>query len=187
MLNRAPVRRAFTMLEILIALAIMALLAAVLYPTVGAQLRQGQSTALANQLDNLRQAIANYRQNVQRFPSLLTQLTTLPVAGAPDFCGNGLPAANVALWRGPYINQAIAAGGMPVGDATIQNGITNVGGGVGLPGTMQITVANVENDSADDLERQFDGNNNLAAGTIRWTLVGGSLGTLIFQIPVRGC
>jgi prepilin-type N-terminal cleavage/methylation domain-containing protein len=189
MLNRSPVwRQAFTMLEILVALAIMALLAAVLYPTVGAQLRQGQSTALANQLDNLRQAIANYRQNVQRFPNLLTQLTTQPVAGALDLCGTALPAANMALWRGPYITQVIAASGMPVGDATIQNAITRVpAGGVGQPGTLQITVVNVENDSADDLERQFDGNNNLATGTILWTLVGGSLGTLTFQIPVRGC
>jgi prepilin-type N-terminal cleavage/methylation domain-containing protein len=179
---------AFTLVEIIVALVVLAVLAAMLYPTAAGQLRQGQSTAIANQLDNLRQAIANYRQNVQRFPNLLTQLTTQPIAGALDLCGTALPAANMALWRGPYVTQVIQAGGMPVGDAMVQNAVTRVpAGGVGQPGTLQITVADVDNDYADDLERQFDGNANLATGTITWTATTGTLGTLVFQIPVRGC
>jgi prepilin-type N-terminal cleavage/methylation domain-containing protein len=182
-------RLAFTLVEIIVALVVLAVLAAMLYPTAAGQLRQGQSTALANQLDNLRVAIANYRTNVQRFPSQLTQLTAVPPgSGANDLCGTALPAANIALWRGPYITQVILATGMPVGDATIQNAITRVpAGGVGQPGTLQITVADVDNDYADDLERQFDGNANFATGTITWTATTGTLGTLVFQVPVRGC
>jgi prepilin-type N-terminal cleavage/methylation domain-containing protein len=189
MLTRSRRRSAFTLVEIIVALVVLAVLAAMLYPTAAGQLRQGQSTAIANQLDNLRQAIANYRQNVQRFPSQLTQLTTIPPgSGANDLCGTALPGANIALWRGPYITQVILAAGMPVGDATIQNAITRVpAGGVGQPGILQITVANVDNDYADDLERQFDGNANFATGTITWTATTGTLGTLVFQIPVRGC
>lgn len=183
-----PGRLAFTLVEILIALVIIAALAAVLYPTAAAQLRSGQTAALANQLDNLRQAIANYRQNVQRFPNLLTQLTTQPVAGALDACGTALPAANMLLWRGPYITQDILAGGMPVGDATVQNLLDRIpNGGVGQPATLGITAVNVDQKIATDLEAQFDGNNNFGTGTIMWTATTGTLGDLVFQIPIRGC
>jgi type II secretory pathway pseudopilin PulG len=175
-------------MELLVALAIIALLAAMLYPTVGAQFRKGESTALANQLDNLRQSIANYRTNVQKFPSQLTQLTTQPVVGTDrDICGTLLPAANVALWRGPYLTQVIQATGVPTGDATIRNALGYVGGGLGQPGTLRILVDNVENSAANDLEAQFDGNANLTTGTILWTVVSGTLGTLTFQIPIRSC
>ena len=183
-----PRGRAFTVLELLIGLAIIALLAAMLYPAVGAQFQKGQSTALANQLDNLRQAIANYRTNVQRFPNQLTQLTTQPVNGVDrDVCGTLLPASSVALWRGPYLTQVIQVGGIPSGNATIRNAITYVGGGLGQPGTLRILVDDVENETATDLEARFDGNNNLTTGTILWTLVSGTLGTLTFQIPIRSC
>ena len=171
----------FTLAEILIALVIVAML----YPTVGAQLRAGQSAALGNQLDNLRQAILNYRQNVVRLPSALADLTTQPVAGAVDACGTLVPAANRALWRGPYINQNIV-GNMPIGDAIALNTLTRIPAtGLNAPGLLQITVAGVDNAIATDLERQFDGNNNFATGTIQWTALG--VDTLKFLIPIRSC
>jgi prepilin-type N-terminal cleavage/methylation domain-containing protein len=174
----------FTLAEILIALAILAVLAAVLYPTAAAQLRSGQSAAIGNQLDNLRQAIANYRQNVTRFPSALTQLTTQPTAASLDACGTAI-GANQALWRGPYVNQNIV-GNMPVADALVINGLTRIPPtAVTPPGLLQITVASVDSVLAVDLERQFDGNNNFLTGTIQWTTAG--VDTLKFLIPIRGC
>jgi general secretion pathway protein G len=177
-------RRAFSLAEILVALAILALLAAVLYPTAAGQLRSGQSAALANQLDNLRQAIANYRQNVLHFPNQLTQLTNAPLVTAPDACGTAIGAQN-ALWRGPYITQDIV-GNMPVGDAMVINQLVRIpAAGIGQPGLLQINVAAVDSVLAVDLERQFDGNNNFATGTIQWTTLGAD--TLKFFIPIRGC
>lgn len=190
MLKRWRDRAGFTLLEFLVALAIVALLGAVLYPTVAGQLRSAQSTALANQLDNLRQSIANYRQNVQRFPQLLTQLTTQPPGGGSfDACGTALPAANMALWRGPYLTQVFTATGMPVGDATVINLLDrNPNTTPPQPAELGITVVNVDSTSAADLERQFDGPVwNSAAGTIRWTPTAAPLGDLVFWIPIRGC
>lgn len=179
------VRVGFTLAEILIALAILAVLAAVLYPTAAAQLRSGQSAAIGNQLDNLRQALANYRQNVTRYPSALTQLTTQPTGVSLDACGTTIGAGNAALWRGPYIAQDIV-GNMPVADALVINGLTRIPpAGAGQPGLLQITVASVDSALAVDLERQFDGNNNFLTGTIQWTTLG--VDTLKFLIPIRGC
>src|SRR5437870_644141 len=139
LMRRRSVRSGLTLVEIVVALVILAVVAAMLYPTAASQLRSGQSAALANQLDNLRQAIGNFDQNVQRFPSVLTQLTVSPLSGN-DACGTVIPGANIALWRGPYITQNIT-GNMPIGDATIQNTLVrNPATGVGQPAILQINV-----------------------------------------------
>lgn len=179
-------RAGLTLVELLAVMAILGALAAVLYPAVAVQIRKGQSTALADQLANLREVVASYQVNVNRYPTVLTQLTQQPLAGETDLCGVGLPVANRAGWRGPYLAQNIV-GNMPVGDATVQNDIlrnplTNGGGPLGM---LQIKVSSVDSTTAADLELQFDGNNNYTTGTILWTTLG--VDTLTFQIPIRNC
>ena len=174
-------REAMTIVEVLIALAILAIIAAVVLPTTAGQLRDGHAAALANQLANLRDAIGNYRQNVGAYPISLTQLTTQPVGGA-DACGTALSNPEVNAWRGPYINQNIV-GNMPVGSAIVVASLTRAP--AGTIGLLQIRAARVENDIASELEEQFDGNANFATGTILWTAAGDD--TLTFQIPIRGC
>lgn len=176
-------RRGMTLMEVLIAIAILAIIAAVVIPTSAGQLRQGHSAALANQLTNLRQAIANYRENVGAYPASLAQLTTQPVAGDDDACGANLSNAELNAWRGPYVNQNIVAA-MPVGNALISTALirTTVSG---TTGDLQIEATGVDNDIALALEQQFDGNNNLAAGNITWTTA--SNGRLLLHIPIRGC
>jgi general secretion pathway protein G len=175
------VRRGITLVEILIVMAILATLAAVLYPSVGVQLRRGQSTALANQLDNIRQALSNFQQNVTEYPLLLTQLTVAPVNGDDDSCGNNLSTTQRNSWRGPYLTQNIV-GNIVVGDATISNTLFRVP----LAGTqalLQVVATGVLPNTATDLEAQFDGNANFTTGTI---LYDGS-NQLTFQVPIRGC
>ena len=181
MLSARP--RGITLMEVLIALAILAVVAAVVIPTSAGQLRQGHAAALANQLTNLRQAIANYRENVGAYPEDLTQLTTQPVAGSDDSCGADLSAAELAAWRGPYVNQNIVAA-MPVANAFIATVLirTTISG---TTGDLQIEATGVDNDIALALEQQFDGNSNLAAGNITWTTA--SSGRLLLHIPIRGC
>lgn len=173
-----------TLVEILIALALLAIITATVYPTVAGQLRAGQSAALGNQLVNLRDAVANFRENVGAYPRLLTQLTNAPVFGDDDSCAANLSLSERSAWRGPYINQAIG-GTMPVGEASVQATINRFPNAAATIGALQIAVTGVEPDVAADLEARFDGNGDFTGGTILWTAAGG--GTLTFQIPVRGC
>jgi prepilin-type N-terminal cleavage/methylation domain-containing protein len=174
-------RRAVTLVELLIGLAIIATLAAVLYPSVAVQLRRGQATALANQLDNLRQALASFDQNVTEYPRLLTQLTVTPAVGDDDSCGNDLSLTQRNSWRGPYLTQNIV-GNIIVGDVTIANTMVRFDLG-GTQGLLQIFATGVQPTIATDLEAQFDGNANFATGTIVYD----GANQLTFQIPVRGC
>lgn len=177
-----PARRGLTLVEILIVMAILATLAAVLYPSVSVQLRRGQSTALANQMDNLRQALSNFQQNVTKYPLFLTQLTAAPVNGDDDSCGANLTTGNRNAWRGPYLTQSVN-GNIPVGDATVDNQLIRLPS-TGTLAMLRITVTGVTQNSATDLELQFDGNNDFTSGTILW--VAGTE-TMTFQIPIRGC
>lgn len=171
-----------TIVEVLIALAILAIIAAVVLPTTAGRLRDGHATALANQLANLRDAIGNYRQNVGAYPRFLTQLTTQPVAGDDDACGANLSNGELNAWRGPYLNQNVV-GDLPVGNAIIISQLTRVTAGTAA--LLQIRAARVENDIASQLEDRFDGNANFSNGTVLWTAAGDD--TLTFQIPIRGC
>lgn len=181
-MRRVP--SAMTLAEVLIALAIVALLAAIVIPQVTGQLRKGQAAAIAQQLTSLREAISSYQDNVTRYPTTLTQLTTALVNGDQDLCGVNLSAANRNNWRGPYLAQTILTTGIPVGDAIVRNDIARnpLTDAATPPGILRITVASVPITIAADLDKQFDGDSVYTTGTILWA--GDSL---TFQMPIRGC
>lgn len=179
-------RRGFTLAEVLIALAIAATLAAVLFPAMSAQLRKGQGAATAKALGNLRDAIVAYRGNVPRYPRTLSLLTNAPTGTATDACGAVLTAAQRNAWRGPYLTQVIS-GNAAVADGTaldtlIRTPATDAGT---APGTLTIRVINVDSTTAADVDRQFDGTLDLTTGTITWNSTG--LDTLKFNILIRNC
>ena len=179
-----------TLAEVLIALAILALLAAVLYPTIMAQLTRGQSAALANQLGIFRDAVHQYRENVGRFPNTLVQLTTQPTAGALDICGAAVPAGLLSRWRGPYLNQAVVPDSVKVGDATVLTQLFRnpANTAAGQTGMLWIVGYNVDSAAAVDLEAHFDGNADFAVGNFLWVPTFIGLPNFFFlQVPIRGC
>jgi len=187
-LSAAPRRPGLSLLEVLVALMIVALLAAALFPTAAARLRQGQATALATQMDALRRAILDYENDVGRHPRALAQLTNPLVAGTQDACGGNVPAAVRSRWRGPYLTQNVT-GDVIVGDAmvrdtTVRQPPTTAGG---QDGQLRITALGVDSTIAAILERQYDGAPNFGSGTILWAPTTAPLGTMIFQFPIRGC
>jgi len=183
-------RWAFTLFEILVALVIVALLTAVIIPTVGGRLRQSQATAIGDELTNLTTAINAYRQNVLKYPNKLDLLTNTPVAGTSlDICGSAMVATNVSKWQGPYLARPITTGtDFPVGDATVNDQLvrnpSGVQTGVGL---LQIKIDVVDTVAAVALEAQFDGNADFTTGSILWTRTNPGVGTLTYSIPIRGC
>lgn len=181
-------RRGFTLLEIVAALIILGILGAVLYPTIGAQLRGSRSAALARQLEALREAIANYQDNVGQFPASLQQLVVSPTFGALDLCGNTLSGAERNRWRGPYLQRDVS-GDLPVADYLVDDVLVRVPPTTagGQTGTLQIRVTEVDSAAAADLEMQFDSSYDFSTGSVLWTPFTPPTGTLTFQVPIRGC
>lgn len=191
MLSATRCRAGFTLLEVVVVLAILGVLAGVLFPQLAGRTTQGQAANLASNLDVLADAIQTYRGDVNRYPSRLTYLPDAPPAsGATDACGRPLPPGLAAAWGGPYLARRVNAAGIPSGSATIRTTLRRVPANAsgGSNGTLFIDADDVDLAVADILEAAIDGNADLTGGSLVWQPAGASgRGTVSFAIPVRGC
>jgi general secretion pathway protein G len=192
--RRLPLTRAkrtpggFTMVEVVVAMVLVAILAAVLIPVVAERVREGQTSAVAQTMDALSQAVAAYRVDVRRYPTRLEHLTS-PPATAYDPCGRQVPAAFLDQWRGPYLAANITSAGLRVGDATVQDSLETDPASftTSTVGYLLIETDAVDEETAEGLDRAFDGVDDLTEGVVRWTATSGGQGTLLFGIRIRGC
>ena len=193
LLNPPCHRRGFTLAEVLVALAILAIVGAFVIPVVFSQIRASQVAALSQTYAGLSQGIAEFKRATTRYPLLLSSLTAAPAATDDDICGNDLGATNATLWRGPYATRQITTSGVLVGEYTIRNTLRRV---AGTPVFLMIDAAAVSADVVTDLESQLDaGTADGATGTIRYTAAAvGTLGAapsgtynLSYAIPINSC
>lgn len=193
------------MVEILVSLAILAILSAIVVPQLLGKIKDSRTAALSQTLLGMSQGMGEYRKATTHYPGQLTFLTTAPLATSPNTCGTAIGVAPVAAWRGPYVSRQILAGGIGSGDAIIQTGVRRVVSGSST--FLLIDATGVETSMATDLETQLDGGTaDPAGGTIRYTTAaiaaqvgpganptaaipaapGGTV-HLSYSIPVRGC
>lgn len=162
-----------SMIEVLVALAIMAVLGAVMIPALSGKLRDSRQAAIAQTLNGLALGMAEYKKAMGRYPGQLSVLSVNPVVSTTDICGATTSLSSTALWRGPYISREFATTGMPMGDGRVLPGVRR------LPTTVTSTppviayalidVTGVETSIATDLEAAFDGIASNTGGTIRYT------------------
>jgi prepilin-type N-terminal cleavage/methylation domain-containing protein len=193
-------KNGFTLVEVLVTLAIMATLVAVLYPSLSGKVRDSRTAALLQTFQGYAQGVAEFKKGTARYPGSLTELTIAPTASSLDICGNVLSTTPSSLWRGPYMNRIMPTGGMPIGDAIIETGLRRVTSGTEI--YLMIDAAEVESSTLDALESQLDaGTASLTTGTIRATsssipatttsavIPAASAGTynVSYAVPVLGC
>lgn len=88
----------FTLLELLIVLAILGLLAALVVPKLGGKVVDAQVRTTEVQIVNLSNALEQFGIDVGRYPSTSEGLAALVTEPA------GLPTG---LWNGPYLQQNV--------------------------------------------------------------------------------
>lgn len=179
----------FTLLEVVVVLALVAVLAAALVTTLARRPSDAQGAALARTFDVLVEGILDYRTDVRRYPPELRHLATPPPDGTTDLCGRTLPAQFRSSWQGPYVGRVLPAAGFPVGDARVENDLETEPASItpDSPGLLIIVTRDVDRDVAIDLEHDYDTTEDLTDGTIRWTATGAGQGTLEYALPITGC
>lgn len=88
----------FTLLELLVVVAIIGLLAAYVGPKYFGQLGKSEQALAKAQIESFHRALASYRLDVGAFPTTEEGLNALVVKPA---------AAPAAKWSGPYLSKAI--------------------------------------------------------------------------------
>lgn len=179
--------------EILVALAIIATLSVVALPAIMNKLTEARAAALAQTLDGINKTVQNYRGNVGRYPSRLSQLSTKPTTGAAELCAGTTPDVNINQWRGPYSSRTYTTAGTRIGDGTVQDALRRVPSSTAVTFAIAyVDVTSVDSAVAFLVETSFDGTPpDYAAGTIIWVRdavpPAAPVGKLSFGIPVRGC
>ena len=97
--------RGFTLAEILIALALIAILAAVLLPTVAGQILKGDAGRVMQDLEAVRSGADQFLADVHRYPGKVSDLTTAITTAKTDINGNTYPSGLVSKWSGPYLTK----------------------------------------------------------------------------------
>lgn len=180
-------RAGFSLGEVLIAVAIVAVVSAVTIPIVFNKMRSSQEAALSQTFVGLSQGIAEFKRATTRYPELLQYLTEKPLDTDDDICNNNLGATNVSFWRGPYASRSITSSGLLVGEYTVSNTLRFGNAASGLD-TLYIDVPSVETAVVNDIESQFDaGAASGTTGTIQYTAPVNGLSTLSYLILINSC
>jgi prepilin-type N-terminal cleavage/methylation domain-containing protein len=101
----------FTLAEILVALALIALLAAVLLPTVAGQILKGDASRISQDLNGVRSGMEQFLADVHRYPGRYSHLSQSVTTGDLDANGTAYPNGLTKRWSGPYVTKDTSDGG----------------------------------------------------------------------------
>jgi prepilin-type N-terminal cleavage/methylation domain-containing protein len=181
------VAKGFSLMETLVALAIVAILAAALLPALASRISPSDSAVLASNLQAINAATLEYRENVGKYPHELLELTTKPTAGvSQDACASTLGTATVDFWKGPYLSLSVNSSGIRSGSGliadTISRSPSNTSLSTVMQGVLQFSVSDVTQTMANNIDSLIDTGTGLSTGIVQWTS-----STLTYAIPIRGC
>lgn len=136
--------RAFTLLEMLIALAIVSLFVTVAVPVIGAKVLQEKVAHTRTELDTLAAAITDFFEDTATLPSTIDQLEI----NSPTIPG----------WQGPYLSKGSNAGSEASNDYRFDSWHSRYAALANGPSTFRIRSAGPDRtqDTSDDILKIVD-------------------------------
>lgn len=177
--------RGFTLVEVVVALAVILILAAVALPNVVGYMDQKRVESAATQLALVRDALYNtasgataFRQRVTSNAGRLSQLSSAIVAndanyatGSDDSCGTTFTTTQRNNWLtyGPFVNFVIDRDhGMATPIGTAVDSLTRVPNSASA-GRLRLNFVNsVDSVDAAMLDNEMDGGDGMSAGSVQW-------------------
>ena len=183
----------FTLIEVLVAAAIIAALSAVVFPVVAEQIERRRVDSAITTMKALADAVTAFRVNVGMNPGRLVHLSSPITSTDLNSCGTayGTPAANA--WAGPYFTrQILVATGLPLSEdnlGRVQNVFVRSPVGVATPGTLVLQVTGIPLEKVTEMDAATDGDGGAATGRVRWTTPADANGhvTMSYHVAINGC
>lgn len=180
-------RGGFTLAEILVALALMALLAAVLLPTVAGQVLKGDAGRVVQDLEAVRAGSERFLTDLRRYPGRYSDLSTAIATTHTDIHGNAYTNAQVTKWAGPYVTKDTLDAGVETGfGGRINNEFTRVTNTNAVP-YLTIVITGITGPDADRIDEQIDGSSASprTTGLLRWVSSGGVDSLKYLAMPIQ--
>ena len=178
-------KHGFTVVEILVAMAILVVLGALLVPAIVGTVDRSRVESAEDSLEAIAEAILLFADRVNEYPASLTQLV-VPISGADtDICGATYTGGERNRWAGPYLDRALPDTGVPVGVGTADNAL-GVRADPSRIDYLQVVIREVVPEDARALDERIDGGDGPDAGALRWA-AGADLVTAYYLIPFPDC
>jgi prepilin-type N-terminal cleavage/methylation domain-containing protein len=172
MLKKRSSRTGFTLAEVLVTVAIVAILAAVVVPAVTNQISKGDEANLASTAGSVRTGITAFVSDTRKFPGRVSDLFNAITGTNKDLtvADYGTPAAN--RWKGPYMSGSLSTtDSMPVGLGFVRNALKDSGFAAATSGYVIATISGVYTDAAaQHIDSLIDNATGRTAGAVQWRL-----------------
>ena len=186
-------RPAFTVIEMVVATAIIAVLSAVMFPVVAEQIEQRRVDKAITTFKSLADAVTAFRANVGMNPGRLVHLSNPILSTDLNSCGAAYGTAPANLWAGPYYTrQVLVATGLPLSEdnlGRVQNTLVRSPAGVATPGSLAFQVTAIPLAKVTELDASVDGDGGAGTGRVRWTTPADANGhvTMSYHVAINGC
>lgn len=193
--SRAP---AFTILEVVVAIAVLATLAAVLVPGIANYLESQGISSTVTTLKSIAKADTTFKTAVTFYPKRISHLGALILTTDTTSC-DGLGAATPTTlfgakntsWLGPYFPRAVPKSGLPVPLGVINDVQQRTSAG-NAAGFIELAIPNVRFDDAERLNDLVDGtaeatnaDQSNSLGIVQWAVpTSQGLVTLRYRVGV---
>jgi prepilin-type N-terminal cleavage/methylation domain-containing protein len=181
-------RPAFTLTEVIAAVAVVAVLAAIAIPTVKSRLSVGRGQSLVREIQSLMSGLQGFYSDTGTYPLYLDELVSVSTQ-TNTYCGDlaapiFLTAGQTARWKGPYVSRVFTADYLTADGYTVVDLMARTT--AGTPRFLQISINNVPIDVATVAEEVIDGPGAaFGSGNFKWTAgADPAMGNVTFQIVV---
>ncbi|MEO7648770.1 MAG: hypothetical protein ABIV11_11155 [Gemmatimonadaceae bacterium] len=190
----------FALVAVIVMVAIIAVLAAIIGPSLAAALDQERIAKADRSLVKLDSAIIRFKRTTKSYPGRLNHLAVQITTGQQDSCGNNYTGGQVADWSGSTID---TVGGSYITQPVDPTVGLPLAGGLGYArdllsrnppgptGVVEVTMANVPEGDAILLNDRIDGiadfvigneTNGNQTGKVRWTAPIAGTVTLTYNV-----
>ena len=183
-------RSGFTLPEVLVTVAIVAVLAAMVVPAVTQQIGKGDDSNLTAGVQSVRTAVTSFVADTRKFPGNMEDLFVRPADTDNDAFGSDYGAQAVSRWNGPYHVGTFSAGATELGFARVRDSIRAItAANAAYPDlelntlTLFLTIASeARRVHADSL---LDKGNGAGTGDVQWTAPATDTAVVVRLLPAR--